>query len=250
MPRNADKSRNNTSLSLKLSLAVCFAASLVAFGAWKFQWKFPFGHVPTFVSFFYQPRMALAAARARNAPANFAGRRAIVIGGTSGIGHGIALRLAQANFDVTLVGRNAERGKEIVAELSAKGGKDHDFISCDATLMSNIKAFAPVFAAKHQNLDILVETQGIASMAGRTETTEGIDQKLALHYYGRIAFIQALLPMLRKSPHPRVLSVLSAGVHGVYSQYESDPYLKTQFSLKNAADAAGTLKSIVSKQFI
>jgi len=34
-------------------------------------------------------------------------------------------------------------------------------------------------------------------------------------------------------------SVLSAGVHGVYSHLADDPGLKTHFSLKNAADAAG-----------
>ena len=134
--------------------------------------------------------MALAAARARNAKANCAGRRAVVVGGTSGIGHGIAMRLAKANFGVTIVGRNAERGKEIVAQLTALGGQSHEFMACDATLISNLRAFAGEYAKKYPALDVLVETQGIASVEGRVETAEGIDQKLALHYYGRMALIE------------------------------------------------------------
>jgi NAD(P)-dependent dehydrogenase (short-subunit alcohol dehydrogenase family) len=40
--------------------------------------------------------MAAASVRARAAPLAHAGRRAIVVGGTSGIGHGVALRLAES----------------------------------------------------------------------------------------------------------------------------------------------------------
>lgn len=112
-----------------------------------------------------------------------------MVGGTSGIGHGIAMRLAKANFGVTIVGRNAERAREIVTQLASLGGQEHEFFSCDAMLISNLRDFAAAYAQKHTTLDVLVETQGIATTQGRTETTEGIDQKLALHYYGRMALI-------------------------------------------------------------
>lgn len=183
--------------------------------------------------------MALAAARARNASANCMGRRAIVVGGTSGIGHGIAMRLAKANFGVTVVGRNAERGAQIVEQLGRLGGQGHEFMPCDATLIKNLGQLAKQVSSKYPSIDVLVETQGIATTAGRTETKEGIDQKLALHYYGRIALIDALLPALRTARSPRVLSVLSAGVHSPYEEYLTDPELIKNFSLKNAADAAG-----------
>ena len=44
--------------------------------------------------------------------------------------------------------------------------------------------------ARRVPLDYLVLTQGIASLDGFTPTSEGIDRKLALHYYSRIATIQ------------------------------------------------------------
>jgi len=60
-----------------------------------------------------------------------------------------------------------------------------------------------------------------------------------VHSDSRMAAIQLLLPLLRQSSSPRVLSVLSGGVHSPYSSWSTDPELKTSFSLKNAADAAG-----------
>ena len=168
-------------------------------------------------------------------------RRAVVVGGTSGIGEGIAKRLAEAQYSVTIVGRSASRGAEVVSAMSLLGGKGHSFIAADAFLLSTARSVAAEYARAHpaEPLDILVLTQGMATLQGRTETAEGVDQKLALHYFGRVAFILNFLPLLRLAPSPRVLSVLSAGVHGAYAHVADDPELREHYSLKAAADAAG-----------
>ena len=57
----------------------------------------------------YQYNQKMKAARAANKLLNLAGKRAVVVGGTSGIGHGVALRLAKADASVTIVGRSAKR---------------------------------------------------------------------------------------------------------------------------------------------
>ncbi len=63
----------------------------------------------------------------------------------------------------------------------------------------------------------MVLSQGIATIQGYTPTAEGLDEKLAIHYYARVAFIQALLPALAGSSDARVITVLSGGVHSAYS---------------------------------
>ena len=67
----------------------------------------------------------------------------------------------------------------------------------------------------------------------------------------RMALIQLLLPLLRKSESPRVLSVLSGGVHSSLDSkiWKSDPELKTSFTLKNAADAAGFYNDLALDHF-
>jgi hypothetical protein len=61
--------------------------------------------------------------------------------------------------------------------------------------MSEIRTTARPITA----VDMLILTQGILAMAGRTPTAENIDNKLTLHYYGRALFVQELLPLLRSS---------------------------------------------------
>jgi hypothetical protein len=95
-------------------------------------------------------------------------------------------------------------------------------------------------------LDFVVVTAGMATTQGYTPNEEGLDQKLAVHYFGRIAFIQELLPLMRGAPDARVLSVLSGGIHSAYADYEKHFDLRENYSLKNAADAAGACEFRVS----
>ncbi len=171
-----------------------------------------------------------------------------MVGGTSGIGHGIAVRLAKAGASVQIVGRNEEAGAAILKEMSATGGGgSHSFAKVDAFLIVSAVAYGASFVAEHPKLDILVLSQGMATIQGRTETAEGIDQKLALHYFGRVAFALALMPALERA-QGRVLTVLSAGVHSSFADYRTDPELKTSYSLSNAANAAGFFNDIAVDQ--
>jgi hypothetical protein len=77
----------------------------------------------------------------------------------------------------------------------------------------------------------------MATLQGYTPTKDGIDQKLQLHYFSRVYLSLLLCP--RMKPGGRVLTVLSAGVHGPYKHYATDFDLKEKYSISNAADAAG-----------
>lgn len=110
-------------------------------------------------------------------------------------------------------------------------------------MLSNVATCAAELIAESSSgkLDFLVLTQGMATMQGHTPTVEGLDEKLALHYYSRVAFAKALAPLLESAtPGGRVLTVLSAGVHGTYAGWRDDTAISAaNYSLKNAADGAG-----------
>jgi len=218
----------------------------------------------------------LAAIAARNAAAaagaRFAGRRAVVVGGTSGIGRGAAAALARAGFAVTVVGRSAARGAEVLRELGAASAAaaaatgappapPHAFVACDASLIGGCYAAAArileelAAGADAPALDVLFMSQGIATTRGLTPTAEGVDEKLALHAFSRLAFADALLPALLRSATPRLVSVLSGGVHAraaaAYAALLAPPpggglllAAPGAYSLKRAADAAGLLNDV------
>ncbi|KAJ1457505.1 hypothetical protein M885DRAFT_481333 [Pelagophyceae sp. CCMP2097] len=173
------------------------------------------------------------------APPTFSGRTAVVVGATSGIGEGCALRLAEAGFKVVAVGRDATRGAAVVEAMAKRGGGGHEFVGCDSFSLGDVKGCAEKLREAHPKVDVLVLTQGMATIQGFTPTAEGNDEKLTLHYWSRMAWATQMLPSLRLGTETRVVSVLSAGVHSPYAHYREDPELREGYSIKNAADIAG-----------
>jgi NAD(P)-dependent dehydrogenase (short-subunit alcohol dehydrogenase family) len=97
---------------------------------------------------------------------------------------------------------------------------------------------------------MLILTQGILTMAGRTPTAENIDNKLALHYYGRVLFVQELLPLLRSAQNGgKVLFVLDS-VHGNPNKVNwNDMSLENAYSLYAAANHATSFTDLVIQHF-
>ena len=73
--------------------------------------------------------------------------KALVTGGTSGIGYGVANQLTEHGWQVIIVGRSQERGQAIAARTGA------EFIQADLALMSEVERVA---AAVQSPLDALV----------------------------------------------------------------------------------------------
>jgi len=110
------------------------------------------------VGYTYQASMSqLAAAEAASAAVSMIGKHAVVVGGTSGIGHGIALRLAQAGCSVTIVGRSASRGVAIVESMATTTEEQkHAFLKLDAFSLKACGALAGQLGAADKPLDLLV----------------------------------------------------------------------------------------------
>jgi len=182
---------------------------------------------------------------------------AIFVGGTSGIGKGMVQTFARhtnGNSHILVVGRNREAAEQLFATIPTGGtppgstGKfTREFIQCDVTLMKNIHTATQDILSRHPKVNYLVMTTGIMTLKGRDETSEGIDKKLAVHYYSRWKFINDLLPSLTKAKDAgeegAVLSIFSAGYGGPIDL--DDLGLKKNYSTSNAASSAPTYNDLM-----
>jgi NAD(P)-dependent dehydrogenase (short-subunit alcohol dehydrogenase family) len=88
------------------------------------------------------------------------GKKALVTGGTSGIGREVAKQLAALGAEVFVSGRDAGRGAETVAEIEATGGTAH-FAAAD---LADFGAIASL-AEEVGEVDVLVNNAGIFDFA-------------------------------------------------------------------------------------
>jgi NAD(P)-dependent dehydrogenase (short-subunit alcohol dehydrogenase family) len=154
--------------------------------------------------------------------------RALVVGGTGGIGYAMACRVAAELQSSTVI--ISGRTKPLNIPHS-----NMEFWPLDATSMREIKQYTDKFkSVQSQKLDLLIMTQGIMTMAGRTETPEGIDRKMALHYYGKQLLARELIPVLKEDG--KVIIVFD-GWSGSPNKLDwNDLDLKENFSLGKAAN--------------
>lgn len=90
------------------------------------------------------------------------GKVAVVIGGTRGIGRGIALTLADHGADVIPASRNIENAKKVVAEIEALGRKSM-VVSIDSSKEDQLEKLLADVVKEFGKVDILVNSQGVES---------------------------------------------------------------------------------------
>jgi len=92
-------------------------------------------------------------------PFDLSGKVAVITGGGTGLGNGMAAGLAQAGALVLLAGRRQEVVDRAAAEIRAAGGRAEG-ASLDVTRTKDLPAFFDAIATRHGTLDILVNNAG------------------------------------------------------------------------------------------
>jgi NAD(P)-dependent dehydrogenase (short-subunit alcohol dehydrogenase family) len=140
------------------------------------------------------------------------GKRAIVTGGSSGIGIDTARVLASAGAEVTIAVRNLKAGDKVAAELNAAGGHARVRTGLlDLADQASVRAFA---AAWDGPLHMLVNNGGVMAVPERTLTADGWEMQLATNYLGHFSLMLGLhgaLAAAGRDGGARVVVVSSSG---------------------------------------
>src|SRR5579864_8446800 len=89
------------------------------------------------------------------------GKVALITGAASGIGRGIALRLAQMGATTVLFDINREHGDSVAAEISQSGAQSH-LICGDVRSSADCKRAVQEAIERFGKIDILCNNAGVA----------------------------------------------------------------------------------------
>jgi NAD(P)-dependent dehydrogenase (short-subunit alcohol dehydrogenase family) len=148
------------------------------------------------------------------------GRRALITGGSSGIGKATAYLFAQEGASVAIVGRSEEKGCVLVKELN-EGGHPAVFIRADVSQAEDCRAAVEGTVHALGGVDILFNNAGIVQRGGVSEVTEEEwDRTMAVNVRSIFLMSKYAVPHLAESPFGAVIvnmgSVLShAGARSV-----------------------------------
>lgn len=126
------------------------------------------------------------------------GRVAIVTGGGSGIGRGIALGLAEKGVRVAVCGRRAELLEQTVAQIRERGGSAMS-VPADVTDRNEVERFVDSVVNEWGQIDILVNNAGVS---GRTPIDDPDDTRwlniLDVNLTGSYLCSKVVLPHMKE----------------------------------------------------
>ena len=143
---------------------------------------------------------------------SLAGRKAVVTGGSKGIGFAIASRLVASGADVAIIARGREALDEAVRTIGARGGGRVVGIQGDVAVAADVKrAYDEAMKALGQ-IDILVNNAGTSATSPFEKLTDeflqhDLDQKL----FAAIRLTRLVWPQLKERRWGRIINVLNIG---------------------------------------
>jgi len=138
---------------------------------------------------------------------------AVVTGANRGIGREVVSRLAHEGYRVVLGARDEARGRAAAAELGGAGAR---VLACalDVADDASVRAAAEWVRDELGRCDALVNNAAIDYDTDARATTadlERVRRAMETNLYGAWRTALAFLPLLRRSPHPRLVNVSSGG---------------------------------------
>jgi NAD(P)-dependent dehydrogenase (short-subunit alcohol dehydrogenase family) len=120
------------------------------------------------------------------------GKRALVTGGTSGIGRTTAQALAREGARLLISGRSEARGAEVIAAIKAAGG-EAQFVRADLESANDVRALAKRAA----DVDILVNNAGVFPSGATHELSEAaFDETFAVNVKAPFLLTAAIAPKM------------------------------------------------------
>ncbi|MEU7811267.1 SDR family oxidoreductase [Pseudonocardia sp. NPDC049154] len=126
------------------------------------------------------------------------GRRAVLTGGSDGVGLGLATRLAAAGAEVILPVRNPRKGEAALARIHAQVPGAHVSLrELDLSSLASVAALGKTLRGEDRPIHILINNAGVMTPPDRQTTADGFELQFGTNHVGHFALVTHLLPLLR-----------------------------------------------------
>jgi 3-oxoacyl-[acyl-carrier protein] reductase len=140
------------------------------------------------------------------------GRKALITGGSKGLGLAIARIFAEAGADVAIMARRQGPLDEAAVEIGTRQGQKVLPVACDVRRAPDIEAGFAKVAQAFGGIDILVNNAGTSNANPfETVTDEQWQEDIDLKLFAAIRLIRLVLPHMKQRKWGRIINVLNIG---------------------------------------
>jgi NAD(P)-dependent dehydrogenase (short-subunit alcohol dehydrogenase family) len=137
------------------------------------------------------------------------GRVAVVTGGTTGLGHALAVGLADAGADVVPSSRRSEQVSQVAAEIEKLGRKSMR-IASDVLDRASVQALHDAVLKEFGKIDILVNAAGVTHKSPTLEESEAEWSRVVeTNLTGTLRACQIFGATMAKAGYGRIINIAS-----------------------------------------
>ena len=140
------------------------------------------------------------------------GKKVLLTGGSSGLGRATALGLAKLGADLTIVSRNEDKSWNTAFMIEEETGQKVHVEKRDLSILEEVKDLSEKLLKGGKPIDVLINNAG-ALYNERGVTSEGFEKTFALLLLSPFVLTENIFPLLKKTPHSRVINVSSGGMY-------------------------------------
>jgi short-subunit dehydrogenase len=160
---------------------------------------------------------------------DFAGKHAVVTGGSRGLGLVLARKLVDAGARVSVCSRDADELARAAEDLRGRGAEPVA-VECDVTDQGRVREFLAVARARNGPVDVLVNNAGVMRVGPVEEMRDGdFEQSLRVHFWAALFTTAEVVPEMRARGTGRIVNIASIG--GKIAVPHMLPYTVGKFAL-------------------
>jgi NAD(P)-dependent dehydrogenase (short-subunit alcohol dehydrogenase family) len=137
------------------------------------------------------------------------GKTALITGGGTGIGRGVALALSEEGCNVVVCGRRKEPLEEVLGVVQARGGRGLALVA-DVSQEDDVEKMVKSSLDEFGQIDILINNAGIGGGGYiHNHDLHTWDRVMAINLRGPFLTSRAVLPMMREQKGGHIINISS-----------------------------------------
>jgi len=169
----------------------------------------------------------------------FAGKVALVTGGSSGIGRATAIKFGEQGARVMVAARREKEGKETV-EMIKKAGGEAMFVQTDVRIASQVENMVQQTVKKYGHLDIAFNNAGVGGIMARLirMTEETFDELVDTNFKGVWLSMKYEIPVMLEQGGGVIIN--NASIAGVSTAERLSVYSGSKHAVVAISNAASS----------
>jgi 3-oxoacyl-[acyl-carrier protein] reductase len=141
------------------------------------------------------------------------GKKALIGGGSQGIGRACALELAKLGASVTVMARDERALTEVIANIDSSAGQEHDFLAVDFSDPIVLRERVKGHIQDRGPFQILVNNTGGPPHGALVDATpDQFLKAISDHVVCNQLLVQAVLPGMKAAGYGRIVNIISTSV--------------------------------------